>query len=115
MTVRAAIFLVSAAVTSIFFIQFCATVFQCGCQAIWSTGAQFCNIHSAHGKHCPWCVYGTTGYSIVYGTMLVAQAAISFWPAAWAWAPRLAMALVAFPTVGAVLAVAMGLMTGYWN
>jgi hypothetical protein len=115
MIARIAIFLVSAAFTSAFFIQFCATVFQCGCQAMWSTGAQFCNIHEAHGKHCPWCVYGTTGYALVYGSMLAAQAAVSFWPVGWPRFGRLAGALVAFPVVGAVLAVTMGLITGYWN
>jgi hypothetical protein len=112
---RTAIFLASAAVTSVFFIQFCAMAFQCGCQPIWSTGAQFCNVHSAGAKHCPWCVYGTTGYSLVYGSMVAAQAVVSFWPAGWHWGGRLAGALAAFPVVGGILAVVLGVVTRYWN
>jgi hypothetical protein len=115
MITRAAVFLSSAAFTSVFFIQFCATVFQCGCQAIWAGGAEFCNIHSAHGKHCPWCVYGSTGYSVVYGSMLAAQAAVAFWPAGWHWAGRLAGAIAAFPIMGGIMALALGFVTGYWN
>ena len=34
------IFLVAAAVTSLFFINFCATVFQCGCQSLWGAAAK---------------------------------------------------------------------------
>ena len=108
-----AIFAAAGAVTSVFFIQFCATVFQCGCQAIWSTGAAHCNIHNATGRHCPWCVYGTTGYAAVYGTMLLSQFALSFLPG-WSWAIRLLASLAAFPVSGAILAVVLGLWTGYW-
>ena len=112
--VSAAIFVATAAFTSIFFIQFCATVYHCGCQAIWSTGAAHCNIHNPTGKHCPWCVYGTTGYVAVYGSMLAAQAALSFLPN-WSWLPRLAASLAGFPVTGAILALVLGLWTGYWE
>ena len=57
-TVSLGIFLIAAAVTSIFFINFCATVFQCGCQSLWGAAAKMCNIHHARmhgGKGCPWC------------------------------------------------------------
>src|SRR5689334_23924999 len=37
---------VAAAITSVFFINFCATVFQCGCAALWSGGDAHCNVHS---------------------------------------------------------------------
>ncbi len=113
----AAIFLIAAAVTSIFFIQFCATVFQCGCQALWGNADRFCNIHAAHGRHCPWCSFGNTGYALVYGSMIAVQAALAFLPArwGWGWALRLASSLAAFPAVGTVLAISLGLYTGYWN
>jgi len=112
-----AIFLVAGAVTSLFFIQFCATIFQCGCQALWGDADRYCNIHAAHGRHCPWCSFGYTGYALVYGSMIAAQAVCAFLPARWGWGwmSRLAVCLAAFPVVGTVLAVSLGLYTGYWN
>ena len=114
---RGAIFAVAATVTSIFFINFCATIFQCGCQSLFGLAAANCNIHAAHGRHCPWCVYGQTGYSIVYGSMLVAQGLVAsglLFPG-WGWMARLCGSLIAFPAVGLVLALAFGLQTGYWH
>jgi hypothetical protein len=113
----AAIFLVAAAVTSVFFINFCATVFHCGCQSLWTTADKYCNIHAAHGKHCPWCVFGYTGYAGVFGSMLAAEAAVAFGGVrlGWHWLVRLFGALAAFPVTGSILAVALGLYTGYWD
>jgi hypothetical protein len=111
------IFLIAAAVTSIFFINFCATVFQCGCQSLWGEAAQFCNIHHARahgGKGCPWCTFGNTGYAAVYGSMLAAQAGCAFLTRL-DWPYRLAVTLAAFPLTGAILALVLGIMTGYWN
>ncbi len=112
-----AIFLIAATVTSVFFINFCATVFHCGCQSLWTTAAESCNIHLAHGKHCPWCVFGYTGYVLVYGTMIACQALLAFggtrW--GWSWLLRLIGSLAAFPTSGLILALVLGWYTGYWN
>jgi hypothetical protein len=113
--VRAGIFFAAAAVTSIFFIQFCATVFQCGCQEIWGLAATHCNIHNPTARHCPFCVYGALGYSAVFGSMVLAQAAAVFLPGAWTWKIRLLAAMAAFPFVGALLAVLFGLSSGYWK
>jgi hypothetical protein len=110
-----AIFAVAATVTSVFYINFCGTVFQCGCQSLWSTAALHCNIHAPAGKHCPWCSFGRAGYAAVYGPMLASQALLSFVPRRWGWLERLTAALAAFPTVGGVLAVLFGLLVGYWN
>ena len=111
------IFLIAATVTSVFFIHFCATVFQCGCQPLWGAADKLCNIHHAHahgGKGCPWCSFGYTGYAAVFGTMLAAQAACVFLPR-WIWQVRLAAALLAFPLSGAILAFVLGTWTGYWS
>jgi len=112
-----AIFLVSAVVTSVFFINFCATVFQCGCQSLWGEADRYCNIHARHGKHCPWCVFGYAGYAFVYGSMLVCQAIPAFWAVRWGWSwpVRLAASVAAFPASGLVLAYALGTYTGYWD
>jgi hypothetical protein len=112
---RGLIFLASAAFTSVFFIQFCATVFQCGCQPLWAEAARHCNIHNAHGRQCPFCIYGTAGYALSYGAMLAAQAAASFWPYSASWVLRLSLALGAFPLSGLFIALIFGLITGYWN
>ncbi len=113
----AAIFVIAAAVTSLFFINFCATVFRCGCQSVWGLADKYCNIHAAHGKHCPWCVFGYAGYIGVYGSMIATQAlvVIGGMRLGWGWFQQLAVALAAFPVSGLVLAVALGLYTGYWD
>jgi hypothetical protein len=115
LAVRAAVFLAAAAFTSVFFIQFCATVFQCGCQPLWAEAARHCNIHNAHGRQCPFCVYGVTGYALSYGAMLAAQAAASFLSYPGHWAIRLSLALAAFPLSGIVVALIFGGIRGYWN
>ena len=116
-TVSLGIFLIAAAVTSIFFINFCATVFQCGCQSLWGAAAKMCNIHHARmhgGKGCPFCTFGSTGHAVIYGTMLATQAAFAFMPRL-IWEVRLVAALLAFPLSGAILAIVLGIWTGYWN
>jgi hypothetical protein len=112
---RGAVFLASAAFTSVFFIVFCNAVYGCGCEPIWGAGAKYCNIHAAHGKHCPWCSFGTAGYAGVYGTILAAQAWCAFGPFFGSSGKRLMAGLLAFPAVGAILALVLGLFTGYWH
>lgn len=111
------LFAVSATVTSVFFIQFCATVFQCGCQPLWDGAARLCNIHLTHSRHCPWCASGVTGYAVVYGGMLACQAAAAFVPLRWGWGwlARLAASLAAFPVSGVILALLFGWRAEYWN
>ena len=113
----ALIFVATGAITSVFFLNFCATLFQCGCQSLWTLAAKSCNMHASHGRHCPFCSFGQTGYLLVYGGMLGAQAVASFLPLVWGWSwlARLATALTAFPATGLVLGVVLGFYTGYWN
>jgi len=40
------IFALSAGVTSLFFINVCATVFHCGCHSLWAGQADMCNIQN---------------------------------------------------------------------
>ncbi|MFN7920386.1 MAG: hypothetical protein U0Q16_09830 [Bryobacteraceae bacterium] len=109
------IFVFAAAFTSVFFINFCATVYQCGCQSLWTVADRYCNIHAQHGRHCPWCSFGYAGYVMVYGTMLAAQGLAVIVTAGRAMWMRVAVALAAFPVTGLVLALALGLYTGYWH
>ena len=109
-----AIFVASAAVTSVFFINLCHLVFRCGCDWLWANADKHCNIHNATGKHCPFCSFGYEGYAGIFGTLVVVQALVSFLPA-WPWKTRLAAALAAFPITFGVLALALGKYTGYWD
>ncbi len=116
--VRLAVFLVGATVTSVFFIDFCAWVYQCGCQSLWLAADKHCNSHAVHAGHgakgCPWCSFGYTGYVLVYGTLVAAQAAMALLPP-WQWPVRLAATLATFPLVGFLLAKVLGIWTGYWR
>lgn len=116
--VSGAIFLVALTVTSLFFINFCASVFQCGCQSLWTTADKYCNIHAAHAHHgikgCPWCSFGYAGYALVFGSIAASQLACAFLPGL-SWPVRLAASLAAFPVVGGILAFVLGTYTGYWT
>jgi hypothetical protein len=105
------IFLASATFTSVFFINFCAAVFRCGCRSLWAGADSMCNIHSAGAHHCPWCAHNP---AFGYLAMTVSQGFISFWPTESAWWKRLAVALAAFPVFGGVAAVIYGTASGYW-
>ena len=49
------------------------------------------------------------------GTIVAAQAAISFWPRPMHTGIRLVSAVAAFPVAGALIAVLYGLSVGYWR
>jgi len=106
------IFILSATVTSVFFINFCAFVFQCGCHSLWAGAAAMCNIHREGVHHCPWCAHNP---AFAYAAMIVPQALISFWPARCSWKTRLVGALAAFPVFGGIAAIIYGTSSGYWK
>jgi len=106
------IFAFSAGVTSLLFINFCATVFHCGCHSLWAGAADMCNIHAEGSRHCPWCAQNP---AYAYAAMVVPQAFISFWPVKWSPRKRLTAALAAFPVFGGIAAVIYGWTSGYWK
>jgi hypothetical protein len=112
---KASIFTAAAIVTSVFFINFCDFVYQCGCESLWSGAADHCNVHDPGARHCPWCSIGTAGSIGVWAIMVAAQAAVVFLWRGLPWAPRALFALLAFPVTGAVLALVVGLAKGYWR
>lgn len=103
------------AFTALLAINFCGTLFQCGCQSAWSAAAAHCNIHQAHGPHCPWCTHGGAGFVAGMVPVFLVQAWAVFRPGTWGYLTRLAVALVAFPVVGGVLGGTVGWMQGYWS
>jgi hypothetical protein len=107
-------FLVSFAVTSTFFINFCAWVFACGCRALWAGADAACNIHAQHGRHCPWCSHGYAGYAAVMAMICTPQLAVSLF-ARWNWPLRTAICVALFPATGGVVALIYGWLEGYWS
>jgi hypothetical protein len=105
----------AAAITGAFFINFCATVFQCGCASLWNGADIHCNIHIAGARHCPWCSQGLVASVIPYAVIVAVQAAISFSRYPMPAGVRLASALAAFPLAGGLIALAAGLWTRYWR
>jgi hypothetical protein len=107
-------FLISFAVTSTFFINFCAWIFQCGCRSLWAGADIACNIHAQHGRHCPWCSHGYAGEAVIMALMCAPQLAVSVWTR-WSWPVRTLAALALFPASGTIAAVAFGWLDGYWK
>jgi hypothetical protein len=109
------VFLASATLTTVFFINFCGWIYACGCHSLWAGAALYCNIHTAGVRHCPWCSYGATGYRLALAAVLAPQVIVSFWNARWRFLTRLALAVAAFPLMGALVAGFYGLISGYWR
>jgi hypothetical protein len=109
---RVLIFAVAVGVTCLLFINFCATVFHCGCHSLWAGAAAMCNIHAAGAHHCPWCAHDP---AYAFAAMVIPQVLISFWRGNWSWWKRLAAALAAFPLFGGIAAAVYGLVSGYWK
>jgi len=101
--------------TAAFAINFCGTLFQCGCQSFWAGSAEHCNIHHRAGPHCPWCTHGGTGFVLSMVPVFLTQAWAVFRTADWSWKTRLVIALGSFPVVGGILGGIVGWLQGYWN
>jgi len=112
---QAAVFLVSAAITCAFIINFCALIYRCGCRSFWAGAADECNIHSYKMHHCPWCSIGAGGFAAIVLCIVAVQAGLSFGRHRWGIAARLLSSLIAFPVAGSAIAVALGLWQGYWK
>ncbi|MBK9169273.1 MAG: hypothetical protein IPM24_17675 [Bryobacterales bacterium] len=108
---NAAVFLAAAAFASVFFINYCDWVFDCGCQSLWAGAADHCNIHSGP-RYCPWCARNPAP---AYLGIVIPQALIAFRRGPWSWYTRLAAALAAFPVCGGIAALIYGWTTGYWS
>jgi hypothetical protein len=110
-----AIFVLAAIPTAVFSINFCAWIFGCGCRSWWAGAAAACNTHMPHARHCPWCIYGGQGFKVAFILILATQAAVSFGLARLDSKLRLALALAAFPLIGAAVAWIYGWISHYWS
>lgn len=106
-------FALSFAVDCLFFINLCSWIFKCGCRSLWLGADMACNIHMAHGKHCPFCAHGWQGQALVMISIVAPQLLISS-RTSWPWPVRLLAALAVFPIVEGLIAFALGLADRYW-
>ena len=105
----------SGAITWVFFINLCAVIFQCGCGWLWGAAADRCNIHQAGMRHCPLCTIAPWQYyGIVIGIIAV-QAVLALGPWRWSAPLRFAITLAAFPILGTLVGIALGIGRGYWS
>jgi hypothetical protein len=66
-------------------------------------------------KHCPWCIYDGQGFLVAFVLILATQAAITFLPGRLGLKYRFALALTAFPLIGAAVAAIYGWVSHYWT
>lgn len=112
---KASIIAVAASlITSSFFIDFCNLVYRCGCKSLWNGAAEACNIHLSRTHHCPWCSIGDGGASGIWLAVVLVQCVLAFRLQQLPWIPHILVTLSAFPIVGGLLAIAIGLSLNYW-
>lgn len=107
-------FLLALAVTGIFFVDWCAVVFQCGCRSLWSGIATYCNIHATTGPHCPWCEHPLAGGGIAFVAAVGAQWVAVYRTSTPSLVKRLGLALVAFPLASGLVALVQRFVWNYW-
>lgn len=101
-------------VDGLFFINLCSWIFKCGCVSLWAGADMACNIHMAHGKHCPFCAHGWQGQALVMLAIVVPQLILTI-RVPWSWGVRLFAMLAIFPVAEGLAALALGLRDGYWS
>lgn len=112
---RITLFIAAAVTSSLFLIDFCNLVYACGCRSLWAGADAACNIHTHGVKHCPWCSIGLPGSVSVWAIIIASQSFICFRINRLAAVTRSLAAFAAFPVTGGLLALVVGLWTGYWT
>jgi len=67
--------LLALALTATLHLPLCGALFRCGCVTPWTGGSDHCNIHAAHGPHCPWCAHpgvGSAGFGLTLASPVAA-------------------------------------------
>jgi hypothetical protein len=110
-----AIFACTAGVAAFFAIDFCNLIYQCGCQGVLGAGAAHCNIHDHQAaRHCPWCTHGGVGFVAAMTPVFAAQGWLAFTRRPFDWRQRLLGGWLAFPLLGGIGALLVGMSKGYW-
>jgi hypothetical protein len=113
--VRVTALLVAAGLSGVFLIDLCNVVYACGCRSLWAGAASACNVAAADPPHCPWCVAGWWGLGLPLAAIAGVQTAVLLWPGRASLLARVLLAAAAFPAVGTFVAVAWGMIVGYWR
>jgi hypothetical protein len=114
-TGRVIIAVAATAFTSVFFIDFCNLVYQCGCRSLWAGADAACNIHTHGVRHCPWCSVGPAGAFLVWAIIVGSQTSVAL-RSRFSRLYLIGLASFAvFPVIGGVLAAGLGLWFGYWG
>ena len=115
MRIRFLAFALAAGIASLFFIDLCDLVFDCGCRSLWNGAAEACNVHQQAGPHCPWCAYPYRAGGTAFGSVLLAQAVVSFRPKRLGLGSRLLAALALSAVVAAAIGMLQAIILGYWR
>ena len=110
---RGLLFAAAAAAASVFFIDYCHLIYDCGCVSLWAGGAAHCNIQTPGPPNCPYCAKSDLASGALVSTVL-AQAAALFAPGRLGTLRRAGLALLAFPVVVGAVGLVAGMALGYW-
>lgn len=72
-------FLLFATLAAVLMYPLCGWIFRCGCESLWGSAADHCNIHLARAFHCPWCEHaglGALGFALVLAGQALAFALV---------------------------------------
>lgn len=97
---RLVAFALTGGLSGLFLLDLCNWLFACGCRNWYAGAVTHCNIHLAHGPHCPWCSIGALGFWSLFAAMILAQALILWLPSRLTLPLRLLAALASFPLLG---------------
>ena len=112
---RTLAFLIGAGFASVFFLNFCDAVYQCGCRSLWDGADAHCNVFDETNRDCPFCAHRPWGDAIPLGAILSAQGFVCFSRSKMSMRVRALGALLAFPVIGGLVAIAFGILTDYWG
>lgn len=104
---------ISFTVTCVFFINICDWIFDCGCRSLWAGADQFCNVHVAESRHCPFCSRGVPGYAAVVMAVALPQFAVAFW-SGWGTIARIVGCVLLVPAAMFAVGLPLGWYDGYW-
>jgi len=102
-------------ISSVFFIDVCDLVFDCGCRSVWAGASTACNIHHTAGPHCPWCAHPLAAGLVAFLAMAAVQTFIVLGPGRAGAKRRFALALLSFPVTAGIVGVVQGFLWDYWK
>ncbi len=107
-------FLVAFFLGSLFFVDWCGVLFQCGCHSLWSGASSLCNIHIGDGPHCPWCKHPLLGGGVAYSVMVLTQWLTASRFLRFRFAGRLLISLFASLLLTGIVGIIQGFVWKYW-